>query len=189
LLSLTPLLAAALVAVPADADAAGPGLPGEAPRLAGGGRVEPAAVPLEEPPPAPPAAVPPVTGDVTWGDGFGERAGGHDGVDLLAACGTALRAVRAGSVVLRATDGAAGRHLVVRAGGAEHVYMHLQDVAVAEGDRVRAGDRLGTVGATGNATSCHLHFEAWRAPGWQRGTARDPEPMLRELARRRSAAP
>jgi murein DD-endopeptidase MepM/ murein hydrolase activator NlpD len=85
--------------------------------------------------------------------------------------------------VLRATDGGAGRHLVLRAGGAEHVYMHLQDVEVAEGDRVQAGERLGTVGATGNATTCHLHFEAWRAPGWHRGPARDPEPMLRALRR------
>jgi murein DD-endopeptidase MepM/ murein hydrolase activator NlpD len=186
LLSLTPLLAAALVAAPADADLAGPALPDEAPRLDGGGRVEPAVVPLAEPAPPPPTRSFPVDGDVTWGDGFGERVGGHDGVDVLARCGTPLRAVRAGRVVLRTTDGAAGRHLVLRAGGAEHVYMHLQDVAVAEGERVRAGDRLGTVGATGNATTCHLHFEAWRAPGWHRGAARDPEPMLRRLARRAS---
>ncbi len=189
MLPLTPLLAAALVAAPADTRPAVPTLPERAPRLEGGGRVEPASVLLEDPPPPPPAAVFPVAGEVAWGDGFGERVGGHDGVDLLAACGTGLRAVRAGRVVQRTTDGAAGRHHVLRAGGAEHVYMHLQDVAVAQGDRVRAGDRLGTVGATGNATTCHLHFEAWRAPGWQRGTARDPEPMLRELRRRRSAAP
>jgi murein DD-endopeptidase MepM/ murein hydrolase activator NlpD len=158
-----------------------------APRLDEGGRIEPASVPLRRRPA--PDRLParrafPVGGDVTWGDGFGERVGGHDGVDVLARCGTPLHAVRAGRVVLRTTDGAAGRHLVLRAGRGEHVYMHLQDVAVAQGERVRAGDRLGTVGATGNATTCHLHFEAWRAPGWQRGAARDPEPMLRALARR-----
>jgi murein DD-endopeptidase MepM/ murein hydrolase activator NlpD len=181
LLSLTPLLAAALVAAPADPDSAGPALPEEAPRLEGGGRIEPSVVPLADPPPEAPARVFPVAGSVEWGDGFGERVGGHDGVDVLAACGTPLRAVRAGRVVLRTTDGAAGRHLVLRAGRGEHVYMHLQDVDVAEGDRVQAGDRLGTVGATGNATTCHLHFEAWRAPGWGQGTARDPEPMLRAL--------
>jgi len=187
LLPLTPLLAAALVAAPADADPPGPALPAQAPRLEGGGRVEPAAVPLEDPPPAPPARAFPVAGDVAWGDGFGERTGGHDGVDVLATCGTPLRAVRAGRVVLRATDGAAGRHLVLRAGRGEHVYMHLQDVAVARGERVAAGDRLGSVGATGNATTCHLHFEAWKAPGWQRGAVRDPEPMLRALRARRGS--
>lgn len=181
--SLTPLLAAALVVAPADAAAAGPALPEEAPRLEGGGRVEPGSVPLADPPPPAPARAFPVAGDVTWGDGFGERPGGHDGVDVLAPCGTPLQAVRAGRVLLRTTDGAAGRHLVLGAGRRQHVYMHLEDVAVAEGDRVQAGDRLGTVGATGNATTCHLHFEAWEAPGWHQGPARDPEPMLRALAR------
>ena len=186
MLALTPLLAAVAVAAPADADPPAPPLPEEAPRLDRGGRVEPAAVPLEDPvaAPAPPRRAFPVAGRVTWGDGFGERIGGHDGVDVLASCGTPLRAVRAGRVLLRTTDGAAGRHLVLRAGRGEHVYMHLQDVDVAEGERVRAGDRLGTVGATGNATTCHLHFEAWDAPGWHRGPARDPEPMLRALASR-----
>jgi len=198
--SLTPLLAAALVAVPADpaaaapapADpAAGPTPAEEAPRLDEAGRVEPASVPLEDPPPpAPPAPsrVFPVAGPVSWGDGFGERVGGHDGVDVLAACGTPLRAVRAGRVVLRASDGAAGRHLVLRAGAGEHVYMHLQDVAVDQGRGVEAGDRLGTVGATGNASTCHLHFETWGGPGWHRGAARDPEPMLRALRAGRAAS-
>ena len=180
------LLAAASVGAPTPAP---PVAVLRAPRLDEGGRIEPASVPLRRRPA--PDRLParrafPVGGRVTWGDGFGERVGGHDGVDVLASCATPLRAVRAGRVALRASDGAAGRHLVVRvAGGAEHVYMHLKDVAVQQGDRVAAGDRLGSVGDSGNATTCHLHFEAWSAPGWHRGAARDPERMLRALVRRR----
>jgi murein DD-endopeptidase MepM/ murein hydrolase activator NlpD len=133
-----------------------------------------------------PEAAFPVGGSVTWGDGLGERVGGHDGVDVMADCGLPLRAVRGGRVEVAEEDGAAGRHVVIRTkGGGADVSMHLQEMIVDAGDRVEAGDRLGTVGDTGNATACHLHFERWTAPGWHRGRATDPEPALRRLQRLR----
>jgi murein DD-endopeptidase MepM/ murein hydrolase activator NlpD len=62
--------------------------------------------------------------------------------------------------------------------------MHLQSVAVHAGERVSAGERLGAVGQTGDATTCHLHFERWTAPGWYRGGSPvDPLPLLRRLDR------
>lgn len=126
----------------------------------------------------------PVAGPVTWGDGFGERKGGHDGVDLMASCGTPLVAVDAGTVRAVRSQEAAGRYvLLARATGEDLVYMHLRDVDVEAGQTVAAGQRLGTVGRTGNATACHLHFEQWSAPGWHRGGAPvDPAPLLRPLA-------
>jgi murein DD-endopeptidase MepM/ murein hydrolase activator NlpD len=142
--------------------------------------------PVVVPEPPPPPSAFPIGGAVTWGDGLGERVGGHDGVDVLAACGRPLRATRAGRAERVAEDGGAGRHVVLATkGGGADVYMHLQDVDVEQGERVRAGGRLGTVGATGNATTCHLHFERWSAPGWHRGRPTDPEPALRRLARER----
>jgi murein DD-endopeptidase MepM/ murein hydrolase activator NlpD len=126
----------------------------------------------------------PVDGPVEHGDGLGERPGGHDGVDLLAACGTPLRAMASGTVALVEQSGSAGRHLVLRGRHFDDVYMHLQDVAVRAGEEVVQGERLGTVGDTGNATTCHLHLERWRRPGWQRGEVVDPAPALARAVRR-----
>ncbi len=126
----------------------------------------------------------PVDGAHSYGDGFGDRPG-HDGQDLLASCGTPLRAATTATARLVDEDGGAGRYLVLRtAGGRDLVYMHLSDVDVTAGEHVRAGERLGAVGQTGNATTCHLHFEVWDAPGWYAGGApRDPSSMLRSRER------
>ena len=59
--------------------------------------------------------------------------------------------------------------------GDEYVLMHLDSAPKHRvGERVEAGERLGAVGISGNAQGCHLHFERWSAPGWQRGEVRDP---------------
>jgi murein DD-endopeptidase MepM/ murein hydrolase activator NlpD len=107
---------------------------------------------------------------------------GHQGQDLFADCGTPLRAVGDGVVRRAESDGVAGNHLVIRdeETGQDHVYMHLERPArVEEGEHVEVGERLGEVGASGNAQGCHLHFEVWSAPGWQRGVVRDPLPLLK----------
>lgn len=43
--------------------------------------------------------------------------------------------------------------------GKETVYAHLTSVAVSTGQRVSAGQYLGTVGSTGHSTGAHLHYE------------------------------
>ncbi len=58
--------------------------------------------------------------------------------------------------------GSAGRAIYLRAGnGKQYFYAHLEDIAVAEMEAVRAGDLVGYVGDSGNArrTTPHLHFE------------------------------
>jgi len=80
----------------------------------------------------------------------------------------------------------AGNFVVVQADdGTSQVYMHLRSPAtVQEGQRVSAGQPLGHVGQTGRASTCHLHFELWTAPGWQTGgEAVDPLPLLRQWQR------
>ena len=54
------------------------------------------------------------------------------------------------------------------------MYAHLSHVGVHRGQRVVAGQRIGRVGASGEATGPHLHFEVRR-----RGAAVDPLPALR----------
>ena len=138
-----------------------------------------------------PAAAPapfPVDGPWEWGGpgtAFGDRGGSHDGIDVMSPCGTPLVAPAAGKVVFTESGGAAGHLLVLRVAGTgeEHVFMHLQRPPRAgDGDPIAAGERLGSVGRSGNASACHLHFEVWRPPGWQRGRPRDPRPDLEAWA-------
>jgi murein DD-endopeptidase MepM/ murein hydrolase activator NlpD len=125
----------------------------------------------------------PVDGDHHWGDGFGDGRG-HQGQDIMAACGTPLRAVKDVKVRKVATQAAAGRYVVLHDGdsGEDYVYMHLSTVDVSVGDALDAGDNVGEVGQTGDATACHLHFEEWTSPGWYNGGhAEDPRPLLTSL--------
>ena len=120
----------------------------------------------------------PIRGGREWGRGL---SSGHKGIDLLAACGTPMVTPEGGRVVHADSEGSAGNYLVVRApDGKDHVFMRLARPAKAKvGDRLERGDRIGSVGRTGNASTCHLHFEIWTAPGWYDGGApRDPKPDL-----------
>ncbi|HEX2084499.1 MAG TPA: peptidoglycan DD-metalloendopeptidase family protein [Solirubrobacteraceae bacterium] len=150
----------------------------------------------EEPRRARPRAAPadggfafPIDGDWEWGrgeTGFGDRGGAHRGEDVFAGCGTPLVAAEAGEVVFSDTHASAGHYLVVHGAGTgeDFVYMHLQSAPRPdEGDTVAAGERIGAVGRSGNASACHLHFEIWTAPGWyDGGEPRDPRPDLERWA-------
>ncbi|MFI6096541.1 peptidoglycan-binding protein [Lentzea sp. NPDC051213] len=61
----------------------------------------------------------------------------------------------------RINDGATtgcGYGMKIITGGVEYQYCHFSSQAVANGQAVRAGDRIGTTGNTGNSTGPHLHF-------------------------------
>jgi murein DD-endopeptidase MepM/ murein hydrolase activator NlpD len=129
----------------------------------------------------------PVAGSHTYGDRFGEpRSGGrvHEGQDLPAACGTALVAARGGRVQARGYSDALYGHWVVIDGAAtsrDYFYAHLQaPTPLSDGENVRTGERVGSVGKTGNARSefCQLHFELWPS-GYRNGRPQDPLAQLR----------
>src|SRR4051812_21370689 len=109
------------------------------------------------------------------------RSGGrtHEGFDVVAACGTPLAAARGGRVVKNVYDPVLYGNLLIvrnRATRRDYWYAHLaQRSRLHRGTRVRTGERIGRVGATGNARTvgCHLHFEIH-----SRGRATDPAPEL-----------
>ena len=78
---------------------------------------------------------------------------------------------------------AAGHYVVIDGGatGIDYAYMHLTSASpLREGQRVETGQQIGTVGESGNAQGCHLHFELWGRPGWyEGGKPFDPLPALR----------
>lgn len=93
------------------------------------------------------------------------REGGardHHGIDIFAPRGTPVVAAADGWVSAVQTTPRGGRVVWVRSpsAGQSHYYAHLEEQLVSTGQRVRAGDPLGTVGNTGNAqtTPPHLHF-------------------------------
>jgi lipoprotein NlpD len=104
----------------------------------------------------------PLRGELT--SGFGTRGGRpHEGIDLAARRGTLIRAAESGRVIYSGRLGAYGNTVVVRhAGRYATVYAHNRRNRVRKGAFVQRGALLAELGATGNATGPHLHFEIRR---------------------------
>jgi murein DD-endopeptidase MepM/ murein hydrolase activator NlpD len=89
---------------------------------------------------------------------------GHDGIDVLADEGTAVRAAAAGKVIF-AGQGPEEYGLTVivwHSGRWTTTYSYLSKITVKEGDPVGAGERIGLIGETGLAEEPQLHFEIRR---------------------------
>jgi murein DD-endopeptidase MepM/ murein hydrolase activator NlpD len=133
--------------------------------------------PSAPPPPAAGSFVFPVQGPHNYG-GAGARFGAgraghtHQGQDVFAACGTPLVSVTNTKVLYTGFQRAAGTYVVLRYKRMRHDYMyaHLATAPlVTRKQKLIPGQQVGTVGDTGNASGCHLHFELWKRPGWYRG--------------------
>lgn len=104
--------------------------------------------------------------------GSGRAGHNHQGHDVFAKCGTPLVAARGGKVQFKESHPAGGHYIVIDGDGTstDYAYMHLVEPSPFRvGDTVRTGQRIGSVGDSGNAQGCHLHFELWSAPGWYQG--------------------
>ncbi|QFZ21983.1 M23 family metallopeptidase [Saccharothrix syringae] len=108
-----------------------------------------------------PKAVKPAEGAFT--SGFGARWGTtHYGVDIANAIGTPILSAMSGVVV--EAGPASGFGLWVRVqheDGTITVYGHVNEILVAQGQQVRAGEQIATMGNRGQSTGPHLHFEVW----------------------------
>jgi hypothetical protein len=108
----------------------------------------------------------------TFNDGHRSQ---HLGLDLGARKGSVVKAVAAGTVALVRETFLAGNVVVLdHGGGIASAYFHLAEISVKEGDRVKAGGRVGTVGQTGRTTGPHLHLSVWAG-----GDFVDPASFLR----------
>lgn len=102
----------------------------------------------------------------------------HAGLDIRSPRGAPIYAAADGTVTSTGTRGAYGRRVAVDHGaGLSSLYAHASKILVEVGDRVRRGEPIARVGATGNATGPHLHFEL----RWGGGTV-DPRTVLPPLA-------
>lgn len=146
-------------------------------------------------PPPPPAQVPtasgvfPVAGAYSFGGpdarfGAGRPGHIHQGQDITAAQGTPLVAPVAGAVYWIAYQASGAGHYVVERGadGVDYVFMHLVagSITVQRGAALTPGQAFGQVGATGDASGPHLHFEIW-PDGWYSSKASQPIDPLPQL--------
>ncbi|MGX7925944.1 M23 family metallopeptidase [Tsuneonella sp. HG094] len=137
----------------------------------------------------------PVTG-VTAGqlvDTFTQaRAGGtrvHDAIDIMAPEGTPVVSAAPGKLekLFLSKDGGKTTYVRSTDGRTIYYYAHLRDYApgLAENQSVTAGQRLGSVGYTGNASpdAPHLHFAILQtspqSKWYQPSIAINPYPLLR----------
>ncbi len=101
---------------------------------------------------------------------------GHFGIDLDGSTGDPIWAAAGGTVTYAGwKDNGGGYQVWIAHGsGLSTTYNHMSSVSVGRGQQVDRGQRVGRMGATGNATGSHLHFEVWRGPIWNGGERVNP---------------
>ena len=110
----------------------------------------------------------------------------HRGVDYAAPRGTPIKAAGDGKVIFRGSKSGYGKAVILQHGGnITTLYAHMSGFAAKAniGSRVRQGQTIGYVGATGLATANHLHYE-YRVSGVHRNprtvSLPDAEPIADE---------
>lgn len=89
----------------------------------------------------------------------------HEGIDIAAPTGAAVRAAAGGRIINLGWLGRYGRYIRIRhADGLETAYAHLSGFArgLKVGERVKQEQIIGRVGSSGSSTAPHLHFEVHR---------------------------
>jgi murein DD-endopeptidase MepM/ murein hydrolase activator NlpD len=132
----------------------------------------PRSEPAPAPPPAPespPVSEPPSGKGLSWPVrgrilvAFGPASGGthNDGINIAAPLGTPIVAADDGTVAYVGNElrGFGNLVLLKHAGGWLSAYAHCDTVTARKGERVRRGQAIARVGATGSVTEPQLHFE------------------------------
>jgi len=131
---------------------------------------------------AEPPSISPLGGMYKISSGFGLRMHPihkekkmHKGIDFVAPIGTPVQATSDGEVikVVKINTGY-GNHIIIQH-DKEHktVYAQLHEIKVVEGQQVKIGEVIGTVGNSGASTGPHLHYEVL-----VNGANQDPEDFI-----------
>ncbi|MFB4163464.1 M23 family metallopeptidase [Alteribacillus sp. JSM 102045] len=100
----------------------------------------------------------PVQGELS--DTFGTRDGTHYGIDIAVAKGTEVSAAKSGRVIKSYFSSSYGNVIILsHEDNKETLYAHLSKRLKGEGEAVKQGEVIGTIGSTGHSTGPHLHFE------------------------------
>lgn len=109
--------------------------------------------------------------DYDYSNNSGDYSGGHDGVDIKVPAGTPILSIANGVVIESGWSSGNGNHIVIKTEDAPDPknpsrtrtlyasYSHNSQNFVAEGEVVNKGQVIGEVGATGTATTNHLHLQ------------------------------
>jgi murein DD-endopeptidase MepM/ murein hydrolase activator NlpD len=91
-----------------------------------------------------------------------ETGWAHKGLDIGNEAGVPIYAAANGIVTGADSLEAHGKSVVIAHGQGIHTgYLHLSEILVEKGKRVRKGELIGRMGATGVATGPNLHFQVW----------------------------
>ncbi len=102
----------------------------------------------------------PINGRISSNFGAARKTHNHKGIDIAAKKGTEVKAAANGKVLFAGWQKGYGRTVVVQhEDGKQTRYAHAENLLVAKGDDVLAGQKIATVGSTGHSTGPHLHFE------------------------------
>ena len=95
-------------------------------------------------------------------------AGYHTGEDWVADGDRTLVAPTSGTVSYVSGSGSYGNHLIIHTDDGNCILMaHMASLpCVKKGQRVKAGDKVGVEGSTGNSTGLHLHIEVEKGTDW-----------------------
>jgi murein DD-endopeptidase MepM/ murein hydrolase activator NlpD len=96
----------------------------------------------------------------------------HLGIDIAASYGSTIVAARPGTVVFAGWKSGGGGYqvFIYHGSGLYTAYLHMSSVAVTTGQAVAKGQRIGRVGASGNATGPHCHFAVSVGWPWRSGS-------------------
>ncbi|MFZ3577699.1 peptidoglycan DD-metalloendopeptidase family protein [Virgibacillus sp. DJP39] len=84
----------------------------------------------------------------------------HKGIDIARPSNRAILAADNGVVVAAGRKGGFGNRVIINHNnGMKTIYAHLSSIGVRVGQVVEGGSKIGVMGATGNVTGVHLHFE------------------------------
>jgi len=86
---------------------------------------------------------------------------GHSGLDVIVPQGSTVYAPADGTVekVVRTSKGEGNSLTIRHSGGYVTRYLHLAEIFVSQGQRVRRGGRIASIGMSGNSYAPHLHYE------------------------------